>query len=207
MKLFRNLTSGFRGEKFWRISLKSTQCKKPPPHGSHVFDRSVLWTMFEKGHTRNNLVKLFQILTCHFGEEDFLRISSCSYSAKCSHSRIKLSQIFFEKGHQREIPVKLFQNLSSGFREDFLKIFLRISSYPYIVQEAPIHQSHVSGRIKISQTIFKKGHPRNIPVKLFQNQTKGFREEDFLRISLCLYKSLSSVLIALKYIINNSVLK
>ena len=31
---------------------------------------------------------------------------------------------------------------------------------------------------------YKKGHPRNIPVKIFQNLTNGFRE-DFLRISSC----------------------
>ena len=49
------------------------------------------------------------------------------------------------------------------------------------MQEAPIHQSHVYGRIKISQTIFGKCHPKNIPVKLFQNRTSGFRK-DFLRI-------------------------
>ena len=47
------------------------------------------------------------------------------------------------------------------------------------MQKAPIHQRHVYGRIKISQTLFEKGHPRNIPVKLFQNLTSGFREEDF----------------------------
>ena len=33
-----------------------------------------------------------------------------------------------------------------------------------IVQEARIHQSHVYGWIKISQTIFEKGHWRNIPL-------------------------------------------
>ena len=33
----------------------------------------------------------------------------------------------------------------------------------------------------------KKGHPRNIPVKLFQKLTSGFGEEDFLRISSCSY--------------------
>ena len=59
------------------------------------------------------------------------------------------------------------------------------------MQEDPIHQSHVYGRIKISQTIFEKGHPRNIPVKLFQNLTSSFREEDFLRISLCPYSARS----------------
>ena len=57
-----------------------------------------------------------------------------------------------------------------------IKIFLRIFQVP-IVQEAPIHQSHH----------FEKGHPRNIPVKLFQNLISSFGEEDFLRISSCPY--------------------
>ena len=60
-----------------------------------------------------------------------------------------------------------------------------------MVQEAPIDQSHVFGRIKISQTIFEKGQPRNIPVKLFQNLTSGFGEEDCLRISSCPYSARS----------------
>ena len=51
-----------------------------------------------------------------------------------------------------------------------------------MVQEAPIHQSHIYGRIKISRTIFEKRHPRNIPVKIFQNQTSGSRK-DFHRIA------------------------
>ena len=36
-------------------------------------------------------------------------------------------------------------------------------------------------QIKILVTIFEKGHPRNISVKLhaFQNLTCGFREEEF----------------------------
>ena len=63
------------------------------------------------------------------------------------------------------------------------KIFLEFL-HVRIVQEAPIHQSHVYGWIKISQSIFEKGHLRNIPVKLFQNLTSGFGE-DFLRISSC----------------------
>ena len=33
------------------------------------------------------------------------------------------------------------------------------------MQEAPIHQSHVFGRIKILRTNFEMGHPRNISVK------------------------------------------
>ena len=93
-----------------------------------------------------------------------------------------MSRTIFEKAHPRNIPVKLFQNLTSNFGEEN---FLRISSCPYIVQEAPIHQSHVFWQIKILQTIFEKAHPRNIPAKLFQNLTSGFGEEDFLRISSC----------------------
>ena len=39
--------------------------------------------------------------------------------------------------------------------------------------------THVSRRIKISRQHFEKGHPRNIPMKLFLNRTRGFRKEDF----------------------------
>ena len=34
------------------------------------------------------------------------------------------------------------------------------------MQDAPIHHSHDFGRIKILRTIFEKGHPRKIFVKL-----------------------------------------
>ena len=82
--------------------------------------------------------------------------------------------------------MKLNQNWTSGFREE--DFFLR-NFHVHIVQEAPIHQSQVYGHIKISPTVFERGHPRNIPVKLFQNRTRGFREEDFLRISSCPYNA------------------
>ena len=55
------------------------------------------------------------------------------------------------------------------------------------VQKAPIHQSHIYKQIKFLQTIFEKGHPRNIPVKFFQNLTSGFGKKSFLRISSCPY--------------------
>ena len=58
------------------------------------------------------------------------------------------------------------------------------------MQEGPIHQSHVYGRIKILRTSFEKGHQRNISVKLFQNLTSSFRE-DFLRIFSCPYSARS----------------
>ena len=59
------------------------------------------------------------------------------------------------------------------------------------MQKTHIHQSHIYRQIKILQTIFEKGHPRNIPVKLFQNLTSSFWQEDFLRISSCLYSARS----------------
>ena len=71
-------------------------------------------------------------------------------------------------------------------RRFFKNFFMSVT----IVQKVPIQQSHVYRQIKISQTIFEKGHPRNIPVKLFQNLTIGFRE-DFLRIFSCPYSARS----------------
>ena len=55
--------------------------------------------------------------------------------------------------------MRLFQNLTDRFREDFLGICL----YSYS-QVAPIHQSHFHGQVKISLTIFERGHSRNISV-------------------------------------------
>ena len=63
-----------------------------------------------------------------------------------------------EKGNSRNISMRLFKNLANSFR-DFLGICLR--SYK---QVAPIHQSHVRGPVKISPTIFERGHSRNISV-------------------------------------------
>ena len=88
--------------------------QEAPIHQSHVYGRiKISWTSFEKGHLRNIPVILFQNLTSSFGE-DFLRISSCPYSARSPHSLepffgpIKISRTFFEKGHPRNISVKLF---------------------------------------------------------------------------------------------------
>ena len=109
--------------------------KKALPHGSNVFQQiKISQTIFEKGHTSNNLVKLFKILTSIFGE-DFLRIFSCLYSAKSIHPTpsppwrpcFSTDQNFannFLKSHPWNIPVKFFSNQTRGFREeDFFKNF------------------------------------------------------------------------------------
>ena len=168
--------------------------REAPIHQSHVYEGiKISQTLFEKDHPRNIPVKLFQNLTSSFGEEDFLRISSCPYSARSPHSPepcLWMDQNFankFWKGSPKEHSCEIISKSDKQFR----RRFLRISSCPYIVQEASIHQNHVYGLIKISWTIFDKGHPRNIPVKLFQNQTSGLGEEDFLRISSCPYSARS----------------
>ena len=75
--------------------------------------------------------------------------------------------------------MKFFSKYDLQFpRRRFFNIFF----YVIIVPVTPIHQSHVSGQIKISRTIFEKGHQRNNPVKLFQNMTCVSRE-DFYRIA------------------------
>ena len=75
--------------------------------------------------------------------------------------------------------------------QDFFALYRHEFLHVCIAQKAPIHQSHIYWQIKILWIIFEKGHPKNIPVKLFQNLTSGFREEDFLRISSCPYSARS----------------
>ena len=85
--------------------------------------------IFEKGHSRNISMKLFQNMTSSFREDGFLRICSCLYSESSPHSPEPCSwidknltifekghsrNIVFEKGHPSNIPVKLFQNLTSS---------------------------------------------------------------------------------------------
>ena len=88
-------------------------------------------------------------------------------------------------------------NVKPWFLWNYLKIWPAVSEkkifeeflHIHKVQKAPIHQSHVYWRIKILQTSFQNSHPRNISVKLFQNLTSSFREEIFLRTSLCPYSA------------------
>ena len=69
-------------------------------------------------------------------------------------------------------------NFYLSLSEKNLQEFLHVCT----VQIAPIHLYHVYWKIKISRTVFEKGHTRNIPMKLFKNLTISFRQEDFLGI-------------------------
>ena len=83
-------------------------------------------------------------------------------------------QIFansFWKGSPKEHFYEIISKSDKGFqRRRILKHFSEV----HTVQKATPH-----------------GHQSNIPVKLFQNRTRGFREEDFLRISSCPYSTKS----------------
>ena len=89
-------------------------------------------TVFEKGYSRNISMKLFQNLTSSFGKEDFLRISSCLYSAKSPHSpepRVWTDQNFmnnFQKGSPQENSCDIISKSDQWFqRRRFLKNCLK----------------------------------------------------------------------------------
>ena len=82
--------------------------------------------------------------------------------------------------------LKLFQNLTSSFREED---FLRISPCPYSARSPHSPEPCLRTDQNFANK-FWKGHPRNIPAKLFQNLTSGF-EEELLRISSCPYSARS----------------
>ena len=89
--------------------------------------------------------------------------------------RSKFHEQFLKRVIQGTFLWNYFKTWPAIPEEKIFKEFLHV----YIVQEAHIHQSHIYGRIKISRTIFEKGHLRNIPVKLFKNLTRDSRGEDF----------------------------
>ena len=92
-----------------------------------------------------------------------------------------------EKSHQRNISMKLFQNLACGFREED---FLRTCLGPY-GESSPHSPEPCLMTDQNSRNNFWEWSLKNISVKLFQNLTCSFREEDFLRISSCPYSAKS----------------
>ena len=76
----------FRRRRFFLRISSCPYSARSSIHQSHVYGRiKISRTRFEKGNPRNIPVKLFQNLTSGFGE-DFLRISSCPYSARSPNS-------------------------------------------------------------------------------------------------------------------------
>ena len=77
MKLFQNLTSGFREEDFLRISSCPYSARSPHSPEPCLWTDQNFGTISEKGHQRNVPVKLFQNWTSSSRRKDFLRISPC----------------------------------------------------------------------------------------------------------------------------------
>ena len=155
-------------------------------------DGSKFRKQFLKRVTQRTFLQNYFKIWPAVSEKIFLRISSCLYSARSPHTPepcLWTDQNFasnFWKGSPKEHSCEIISKSDQRFQRRFFKEFLHV----HIVQEAPIHQSYVYGWIKISRTIFEKGHPRNILVKLFQNLPSGF-VRDFLRISSCPYSARS----------------
>ena len=183
MKLFQNLTSGFRG------------------------------------NSRNISVTLFQNMSSGFGG-DFLRIFSGPYSAKSPHSPqpcwltdqnfaenfwlinwlngvLRRFQQYFSHITARAHIIHVFPGLHQYYagaqkcvaqghsQEKTQRIQCSSNPEPLDYESNTLPLSHVGPR-----KIVEKGHPSNIPVKLFQGLTSSFRE-DILRFS-CLYSARSS---------------
>ena len=156
--------------------------KVAPIPCSHVFRRTkISLIIFEKGHSRNISVNLFQNLTSGFWEEDFLRISSCPYSAKSPHSPepcLWTDQNFANNFLKKVTKETFLWNYFKIWPAVSEKIFLRISSCPYSAKSPHLPEPCLLME-QISRTIFEKGCPRNISVKSFQIRTSGLEEKIF----------------------------
>ena len=145
---------------------------------------------FEKGKPRKISVKIFQNLTSSFREE-FLRISSCLYGVNSPRPLEPsfLTDQNFMNNFSKKLPKGYFCEIISKSDQRFENIF---QEFPHVllVQVSPTHQYNDHSRSIILQTLFKKGHPRNISVKFFQNLTCHFKKE-FLKISSCQHSASS----------------
>ena len=140
-------------------------------HQSHVYGgiKISLKKTFWKGSPREHSFEIISKSDQQFRRRFFKNFFMSLYSTRSPNSSEPWfwpDQNFannFWKGSPKEHSCEIISKSDQRFRR---RRFFK-NSHVHIVQEAPIHQSHIYGRIKISPTIFEKGHPRNIPVKLF----------------------------------------
>ena len=178
----------FLRRRFFKNFFMSVYCKKPSFTRAMFKDGSKFREHYLKRVTQGtvlwNYFKLWPVVLEKKIFYEFLVHVHIVQEAPIQQSHVygqmKISRTNFKKGSPKEHSCEIISKSDQRFlRRRFFKNFF-MSVY---VQKAPIHQSHVYGRIKILRTHFKKGHTRNIPVKLFQNLTCGFGEEFFLTIS------------------------
>ena len=139
-------------------------------------DGSKFREQFFKCHPRNIPVKLFQNLNNGFGEDDFLRISSCPYSARSPHSPepcLWMDQNFansFWKGspkeHSCEIILKSDQLFLRRFFKNYLKNSISLPWQPeFLMESNSVHN-------------FWRGPPKEHSAKFGPNRPSGLGGED-----------------------------
>ena len=181
MKLFQNLTSCFRGEINWSISLKSRQCKKPPPRRPCFSTDQNFANNFWKGSHKEQSCENIPNSDQRFWRRRFFK--NCPCSAKCSHSRkpcLFTDQTFtnnFSKGHLRKIPVELFQNWTSGFRE---KDFLRISPCLYSARSTHSPEPCLWTDQNFANN-FIKGSPKEHSCEIILKSDQRFQRKRFFK--------------------------
>ena len=153
-------------------------------HQRHVYGRiKISRTIFEEGHQRNIPVKLFQNLTSSF-REDFLRISSCPYSARSPHSPepcFWVDQNFANmlwKGSPKEHSCEIISKSDERFqRRRFLKNCLKNSvSLPW--QPEFLMESNSVNKFLREPPKEHSCQPRNIPAKFGLDWPSGLGGED-----------------------------
>ena len=194
VKLFKNLTSGFGEKSFLRISSCPYIAKSPHSPEPYLLTDQNFANIFWKGSLKEYSCEIISKSNQQFRRRRFFK--NFFMSLWCEQPPFTRAMFMVGSKFREHFLKRVIQET---FLWNYFKIWPAVSEtkifkeflYVPIVQEAPIHQSHVYGQIKISRTIFEKGHLRNIPVKLFQNLTSSFEEEDFLRISSCPYSARS----------------
>ena len=187
MKLFQNLTSGFRGE-FWRISLHTVQIASLQQWPCLLTDHNFA-KKFWKGSHKEQSEEIIPNSDKQFRRRRFFRISSCLYNAKCSHSPepcLFTDQTFtnnFWKGSPKENSCEIISKFDQPFqRSRFFKKLFEEFLHVRIVQEAPFTRAMFMDASKFRKQFFKRvtqgGHGGGgaffSPCALQRNSSKFF---------------------------------
>ena len=128
--------------------------QEAPIHQSHINRQiKILRTLFEKGHPRNISGKLFQNLTSSFGGENFLRISSCPYSAQpCLWTDQNFENSFW-KGSPKEHSCEIISKSDQQFqRRRFFKNFFMSQKW----EKPPFTRAMFMDGSKFREQFFKR---------------------------------------------------
>ena len=145
-------------------------------------DRSYFANNFRKGSPMEHFYEIISKSNTWFYRRRILKNFSEIHKVQkapprqpCFFDGSKFHEQFLKRVPQGTILWNYFKFWPAVSEKKIFPEFLHV----LIVQNAPIHQSHAYSRIKLSWTIFEKGHPRKISVKLFQNWSNGFWEDFF----------------------------